>query len=207
MSHDKFFEKAKEWDKHPERLRVADEFAAKVEKLVTFTPQSEVLDFGCGTGAIGLRFGKRVKTLFLLDTSEAMLGLLNGKIENNDFGNVQVISVPLQEAGLSAGKMDVILTSMALHHIEDLPEIFEIMEAILKQGGQLIIGELLPEDGSFHGDEVVPHNGLSPEQLGEMLECAGFSVNGFYEHGVVNKPGKDGLLQQYEKFVLEAVKP
>ena len=202
MSQDEFTRKAKEWDSNPERKRIADEFAAAVEKAVDFTAESEVLDFGCGTGLVGLRFGKRVKSLYVLDTSAAMLDMLNAKLASEDFGNVRVIPVALHEAGLAEGSLDAIFTSMAMHHVEDLPEVLELMGKLLKKGGKLVIGELLPEDGSFHGDNVVPYNGFEPDELAAKVTNAGFSAVQHHEHGIYNKPDKEGVVRQYGTFVL-----
>ncbi|WP_419783206.1 class I SAM-dependent methyltransferase [Maridesulfovibrio sp.] len=202
MSQNEFTMKAKEWDSNPERRRIADEFAAAVEKTVDFTADSKVLDFGCGTGMVGLRFGKSVKTLYALDTSDAMLGMLRAKLSDEDFGNVQVLAVPLHEAGIPENSLDVIFTSMAMHHVEDLPEVLMLMGRLLKSGGKLVVGELLPEDGSFHGDNVVPYNGFKPDDLATMVEKAGFSTVSHHEHGIYNKPDKEGVVRQYGTFVL-----
>lgn len=202
MSQDEFTQKAEEWDSNPERQRIADEFAAEVEKAVDFMPESEVLDFGCGTGLVGLRFGKRVKTLYALDTSEAMLGMLGAKLENEDFGNVQVIPKTLHEADFPAESLDAIFTSMAMHHVEGLPEVLELMAKLLKKSGKLVIGELLPEDGSFHGDNIVPFNGFEPDYLAGLVCEAGFSNVQHHEHGIYNKPDKEGVMHQYATFIL-----
>ncbi|WP_432737855.1 class I SAM-dependent methyltransferase [Maridesulfovibrio sp. FT414] len=206
MSDDAFIERAKIWDKHPELCRIADEFAAEVEKIVTFGPEDVVMDFGCGTGQVGLRFSTRVRHMVMLDTSAAMLAVLGEKLERNHIDNVEVISKPLPGAELSSGQMDTVFTSMALHHVENLGGLFNDIHGLLKPEGRLILGELLPEDGSYHGDEIVPHHGFNPESLKLELEENGFSVSRCYEHGVVNKPGKDSVLRQYGKFVLEARK-
>lgn len=204
MSDDAFIAVAEEWDRHPGRCRIADEFVAEVERLISFNPQQVVLELGCGTGLVGLRFASRTKSMLMLDTSESMLAVLNRKIRSNGLGNVQVIAAPVQEAGLSAGTLDAVFSSMALHHMDDLQEVLCSVKDLLKPGGQFVIGELLPEDGSFHADEAVPHNGFDPALLGEMLESSGFAVNRHYENGIINKPGKDGRLRHYGKFVLEA---
>ncbi|WP_320006118.1 class I SAM-dependent methyltransferase [Maridesulfovibrio sp.] len=202
MFHDKFIIKAKEWDSNPERLRIIDEFAAEVEKEVDFSKDSEVLDFGCGTGLVGLRFGKKVKTLYALDTSEAMLGMLQAKLENEDYGNVRVLSVSMHESGIPENSLDAIFTSMAMHHVADLPDVLQQMVRLLKSGGKLIVGELLPEDGSFHGDNVVPYNGFEPDELAAMVTKAGFSAVSHHAHGIYSKPDKEGVVRQYGTFVL-----
>ncbi|WP_319764703.1 class I SAM-dependent methyltransferase [Maridesulfovibrio sp.] len=202
MNQDEFTRKAKKWDSNPERKRIADNFAAAVEKAVDFTEKSEVLDFGCGTGLVGLRFGKRVKTLYALDTSAAMLDMLNAKLADEDFGNVVVIPVALHEAVLRNDSLDAIFTSMAMHHVENLPEVLEQMRKLLKKDGKLVIGELLPEDGSFHGDNVVPYNGFEPEYLAEMVTNAGFYAVEHQNLGIYNKPDKEGVVRQYGTFVL-----
>lgn len=206
MSNDEFTRKAKEWDSNPERVRVADEFAAEVEKIADLNSQSEVLDFGCGTGLVGLRFSPQVKKLYMLDTSEAMLGMLQSKLAGGDFGNVEVVSVSLQDAKIPEDRLDAIFTSMAMHHVEDMPEVLASMKLILKKGGKLIIGELLPEDGSFHGENYVPYKGFEPEGLAGMLKEAGFTVVQHFELGLMKKADKDGVMHKYGRFVLEARK-
>ncbi|THB71665.1 MAG: class I SAM-dependent methyltransferase [Desulfovibrio sp.] len=203
MSDDMFGEAATTWDDNPERVRMAEEFSREVEKLFAFTPETVAMDFGCGTGLIGLRLAPRVKKLYMVDSSQAMLAVLRSKLDSENIANVVVSSAPLGKA-VEKTSLDLVFSSMALHHVDDLPKLFTDMHAVMKPGAALIIGELLAEDGSFHGDKAVPHHGFVPEELAALMEERGFEVLHHHAHGMVNKPGPDGGLRQFGKFVLKA---
>ena len=194
MAADAFVEKAKTWDADPERSRMAAEFAAEVARLARLTPQTVALDFGCGTGLVGLQFAGLVKELYLLDTSEAMLSVLKEKVDASLSDTVHIVAGPLGDAVVGPATLDVIFTARALHHVKDLPELFGRMNRALKPGGQLIIGDLLAEGRQFprRGGRP-PTRGLSPERLADVLAGCGFSVVRHYEDGVINKVGKDGV--------------
>jgi ubiquinone/menaquinone biosynthesis C-methylase UbiE len=95
-----------------------------------------------------------------------------------------------------------IVSSMTLHHIKDLKDIFQKFYNILKDGGFIAIADLKTEDGTFHSNnDGVFHFGFKKEELFEILEEIGFKNLDFQTINTIKKPHKE-----FEVFLLTAFK-
>jgi len=75
---------------------------------------------------------------------------------------------------------DGIISSMTLHHIEDIPGLFKRFYNLLRPGGFIALGDLVKEDGSFHADNTgVMHFGFEKEDILTWLSDAGFFQSGY----------------------------
>ena len=79
--NDTFAEKAKKWDSNPQIIALADLFSAELDKIVPDHSGLAVLEFGCGTGLVGLRYAEKAASLDMIDTSPALLDVLRSKDE------------------------------------------------------------------------------------------------------------------------------
>ena len=80
----------------------------------------------------------------------------------------------------------------ALHHVEDIAELFRIFHGLLNEGGFLALADLETEDGSFHPDnEGVHHFGFDREALIDMARNAGFRDPEVSTASVLRKPHGD----------------
>ena len=121
--NDTFVEKAKMWDSNPQIIALADLLSAELDKIVPNHNGLAILEFGCGTGLVGLRYAEKAATLDMVDASPAMLDVLRTKDE------ARASHVTVHEGTLSMliGQVvapesaDWVISNMALHHIEDIP--------------------------------------------------------------------------------------
>ena len=60
--NDSFAEKANQWDT-PERTALADKFAGELNKIVPDCSGLTLLELGCGTGLVGLRYAAKAAAL------------------------------------------------------------------------------------------------------------------------------------------------
>ena len=79
--NDTFAEKAKMWDSNPQVMALADLFSAELNKIVPDHSGLAILEFGCGTGLVGLRYAEKAASLDMVDASPAMLDVLRDKNE------------------------------------------------------------------------------------------------------------------------------
>ncbi|MHC1779034.1 MAG: methyltransferase [Bacteroidales bacterium] len=199
---DYFHNKADNWDT-PMKLEMADNFIMEMFKSISFNKDQKVLDFGCGTGLAGLRIAPLVKSIVFMDISRKMLDVLATKIGGDDEnykginGKATIINGGIEK--YTTDDIDVIFSLMALHHIEDTQAVFEHISTILKPGGFLVIGDLKEEDGSFHGDERVPHNGFDVDTLASQVENSDMEIILADTYNTLNKNGKE-----YDQFILIA---
>ena len=184
-----FDKKAANWDSGDIRVNGAKKIADAIEKKIELTQDMEVLDFGVGTGLLGFEVAKKVKQVYGVDTSAGMLAKLQEK--NSETLNIipiqqDIIQKPLKQ------KFDGIVSSMTLHHVENLEEFFRTIRENLKENGFIAIADLEEEDGTFHSDnEGVHHFGFEEQKLREVVEQAGFKDIVIENINTINKPHRD----------------
>jgi predicted TPR repeat methyltransferase len=158
---------------------------------VPLSRELNVLDYGCGTGLVTLELGPQVGSITGADTSPGMLDTLAGKA--NALG-IPVRLVPLDAVGNGdlGGPYDLVVSSMTLHHVSDMPALFVRLMQHLNPGGWVALADLDEEDGSFHGDMAgVHHQGFPRKQVMDWLEDAGFGRIQIETATVTQKDGKD----------------
>ena len=170
----RFDQEAATWDENPRRVRMTKAIAETIAQNVPLSGALEVLDFGCGTGLLTLKLRPSVGTITGVDTSPGMLEVLRRKVLEQHLEGVE--AVLLEEDGLFQGAYDLIVSSMALHHVQDLPALFRQFRAHLCPGGHIALADLDREDGTFHGKaEDVFHLGFERGELKALLAEAGFA--------------------------------
>jgi hypothetical protein len=69
----------------------------------------------------------------------------------------------------------MIVSSMVLHHIPDVPETVRRLRPCLRPNGWIALADLDSEDGTFHPDPTgVCHHGLDRNEVCRWLQDAGF---------------------------------
>lgn len=162
MSH--FNEIANEWDS-PEKTQKMKSLASKVLEQVSLNKDLDILDFGGGTGLFGLEFENFAKSLEVIDTSEAMIEVFKKKTTGDKRFNSRILNLESQELNST---YDLIVSSMAFHHLNNPQAVLKKLAAALNDGGKILIVDLDKEDGSFHPDNKVmgvKHFGFSKEDL------------------------------------------
>ena len=194
-----FDTRAKEWDKGETRVAGTLTIAEAIAARHAFHKEMEVLDFGVGTGLLGFEIAPKVKRLYGVDTSKKMLEQVEAKNTPEAFIEPifqDIIQTPLQKS------FDALISSMTLHHIEDLELFFKTIYKNIKPGGFIAIADLEKEDGTFHSDNSgVFHFGFEEEQLIEVAEKCGFKNLCFEEINSIKKPHKE-----FKVFLLTATK-
>lgn len=128
MPHDNFKDKAKDWDKNSNaNTKTIGE--AILEKI-TLNNEMELLDFGTGTGLLGFEIARHVRKVYGVDTSRSMLDELCSK--NTPELSIEpllqdIIASPLKRS------FDGLVSSMTLHHIENLERFFPQFTQIYKR--------------------------------------------------------------------------
>jgi len=192
MSGSEHFDQASAtWDLADRRVALAHAVAQAIAARVPLAKTQSVLDFGCGTGLITLELGPLVGSITGADTSPGMLMTLTGK--------AKALGIPLQTLKLDStgtddlgGPYDLIVSSMTLHHVADVPALFNQFARHLRPGGQVALADLDEEDGSFHETTMsIPHHGFPREQIQAWLGDAGFQDIHLETATVTLKEGKD----------------
>lgn len=182
---------AKDWDKSDFRLSLAKNITDKILDSVALSKDDVVMDFGCGTGLVGLNIAPFVKKLIGADLSSNMLESFKSKAQTGNLSNVEATQLEV-DSDLSHLKLDAIVSAMALHHIENPSKQFERFASAIKSGGVLAIADLALEDGSFHeNNNGVYHFGFSEAEFESFFVENGFEKPTIVVAHTVKKPNRD----------------
>lgn len=170
----RFDQAAAAWDDKPQRVILARRVAEAIQSTLPLHNGMTALEYGCGTGLVCRALSPLLGQVTALDTSSNMLEQLQNRLDEEGIANISPLLHDLTEAPLADGPFDLIMSSMVLHHIADLPSLTARLLALLRPGGWLAIADLAPEDGSFHDDNTgVVHHGIDPDQLVRIFAAHG----------------------------------
>jgi 2-polyprenyl-3-methyl-5-hydroxy-6-metoxy-1,4-benzoquinol methylase len=175
MSHPNFFDdKARTWDADPAKHDRARRVAEAIRATVPGLESKSILEYGSGTGLLGLALQPHVARVTLADTSREMLAVAEDKIRAAGITNATTMSLDLGAGPIPEARFDLVCSLMTLHHVPDTDAILAAFHAILSPGGALCISDLDAEDGSFHGHGSPVHHGFDRADLARRMERAGF---------------------------------
>jgi ubiquinone/menaquinone biosynthesis C-methylase UbiE len=206
MVENRFDTVATDWDKDKRRLELANAISAHLA-LLPLHVGMRAMEYGCGTGLVGLNLANRLASLVAADSSSGMLEIIKAKIVEMGIKNVFPCLLDLHHDDCDQD-FDLIFSAMTLHHLSDIDVILLKFFQCLKPGGILAIADLDEEDGSFHQDnpEGVMHRGFNREKLAGDIRKLGFlSVQVSTAHTILKKNSK-GAEMPYSVFLMTAMK-
>ena len=197
---DLFNEKASDFDASDMIKKLSSAVGLSILDKVNFHDQMVVMDFGAGTGLISSHVAPLVNKIVAVDISKAMLDKLVSKPEL--YGKVEAVCQNIIDKPLDTN-FDLIMSAMALHHIEDTREIIRTFLDHLKPGAMIALADLDKEDGSFHPEntEGVFHFGFERDLLENILD-----ENGFYNIEFTTAHTINGETKNYPIFLVTATK-
>ena len=186
---DNFKDKAQNWDNGEIRVNGAKAIADAIEKEIPLRQEMEILDFGVGTGLLGFSIAPKVKKVYGVDTSAKMLEKLQEKntpqLEIKAY-HQDIIKDPLTK------QFHGLISSMTLHHVENLDAFFQTIYNNIKEKGFIAIADLESEDGTFHSDNTgVHHFGFDSSSLSKIVQKHGFKDVKIQNINTIHKPHKD----------------
>ncbi|WP_457744547.1 class I SAM-dependent DNA methyltransferase [Sulfurimonas sp.] len=195
----KFDTRANNWDNGDIRVKGAKKIAEAINAVIDLNKDMQIIDFGTGTGLLGFSIAPSVKQVYGVDTSAKMLEKLKEK-NTSELSIIpyhqDIIKEPLTQ------EFDGLISSMTLHHVQDLEAFFATIYKNIKKDGFIAIADLEKEDGTFHSDnEGVHHFGFEKEELIQIVQKSGFKNIKFQTINTIKKPHKD-----FNIFLLTAYK-
>ncbi len=184
---DHFENRSKSWDMNSKRVQNAKAIADLIVKNINLDSSMELMDFGAGTGLLSYCIAPHVHKIVAVDNSPSMLMEFKNKCD--DFSCVtEVVEKDLSTESIDK-KFDGIISSMTIHHLEDLSALFVKFYDMLNDNGFIALADLDKEDGSFHSDNTgVFHYGFDRELLENIAKEAGFTDIKFDHASTIEKP-------------------
>jgi ubiquinone/menaquinone biosynthesis C-methylase UbiE len=198
-----FDQEAANWDQVPGRVKVAKDIAHSIIQEITLTSDMDVLDFGCGTGLLTFALQPFVRSITGVDSSQGMLDVFKTKIKEQNLINVKADYIDLDKDDVLTGSYHLIVSSMTLHHIQNITPLLKQFYSILLPSGQLAIADLDLDDGKFHSNnEGVFHFGFDRKELHKMFIDIGFSDVRHLTAAQVEKPVESGRTRLFTMFLI-----
>lgn len=192
--HKRFDDEAATWDDDPghEKRQVA--VARAIKEALDLSPRMKVVDVGAGTGRLSILLADLVGSVVVTDPSDGMVQVARERIEAAGLSDrLRAVQADLTVDRLD-GAYDVVWSSMALHHVEDLDGLLRSVAGLLVDGGRLCIADLDEDpDGDFHADKVdfAGHHGFDRQRLAEQLARAGFADVSFVDATTILKGNRE----------------
>jgi ubiquinone/menaquinone biosynthesis C-methylase UbiE len=188
--HQRFDDAAATWDDDPDHEKRQAAVARAIRQAVNLSPRMTAVDVGGGTGRLSILLADLVGSVVVTDPSAGMVQVARERIEAAGLGDrLRAVQADLTTDRLD-GSYDVVWSSMALHHVQDLDGLLRSVAGLLVNGGRLCIADLDEDpDGAFHADKIDfdGHHGFDRQRLAEQLVSAGFADVNFVDATTIIK--------------------
>lgn len=150
------------WDRMADRYfkqPIGDEAAyqRKLEKTREYlTPQSDVLEFGCGTGGTAVLHAPFVQSYLATDISGEMLRIAETRAAEASVTNVTFERASFADLDRPDASFDAVLGLSILHLVPDRDEAIAKAGALLKPGGVLVTSTVCMLNGYWFFWPIAP---------------------------------------------------
>ncbi|KOS67037.1 methyltransferase type 12 [Lysinibacillus contaminans] len=158
----------------PERIQIAKLSSDAIHNFLVDAKSKDAIDFGCGTGLVGMNLLNEFNSMLFLDTSQNMINQINQKITDFNIQNVDTLCFDIEKESLSDihVQADYIFMSQVLLHIHDVELVLSRLFDVLNEGGHLLIVDFNKNEKIV--SDIV-HNGFNPEDLSDIMTKIGYS--------------------------------
>ena len=187
MSQDKAF-----WDRIARKYAqdpIADQtsYEHKLEKTrAHFTPESRVLEYGCGTGSTAILHAPHVREIVATDLSDEMIAIARERAAEAGVNNIRFEATDVADLHEPDESFDVVLALNVLHLVPDRQAAMRLSRDLLKPGGVFITSTACLGDGMAFLALIKPVMRLfrawpdfqifKETRLAEELRTSGFEI-------------------------------
>lgn len=157
----------------PERIQTAKRSSEAIRNYLVDTKGKHAIDFGCGTGLVGMNLLSDFHSVLFLDTSQNMIDQIKGKIADSKTQNAETLCFNLEEDSLPDLHADYIFMVQVLLHVQDTASLLAKLYQVLNEGGHLLIVDF-DKNEKITSDLV--HNGFDQEELAAAMTKIGYEA-------------------------------
>ncbi|MEQ1884439.1 MAG: methyltransferase domain-containing protein [Bryobacteraceae bacterium] len=163
---------------------VTNEESHQIPKLLELTPESNVLEIGCGSGAYAVHLAGSIGcSVTGLDVNENGVNNANKLVEERGLSE----KVRFQQCDVSKGipfeerTFDAVFANDALCHIPGRQQLLEEIYRVLKLRGRMLFSDALIIGGAVTAEEIAARSSIGyyvyspPGENVTMLEAAGYA--------------------------------
>lgn len=155
----------------PERIHISKMSSDAIREYAGEAKHKDAIDFGCGTGLVGMNLISDFRSMLFLDTSPNMIHQVKQKIADHNIQNANTLCFDFEKDGLSGLRADYILMVQVLLHIEDYASVLTRLLDVLDEGGHLLIVDF---DKNEHVVSDIVHNGFHQDELTDTMKKIGY---------------------------------
>jgi len=143
-------------DMHQARAYAAADFSephnAFVDHFRSRFPEfssGEILDLGCGTADVVIRFAAKYPLVQItgIDGASAMLNIARQDVERNRLSDrIELEQYFLPDQRLTGRKFDAVISNSLLHHLEDPMDLWKTLKICAKESAPVFIMDLMRPD-------------------------------------------------------------
>ena len=184
----------------PERIRIAKIISNAVREYIVDGKNKSAIDFGCGTGLVGMDLLDEFRSVTFLDTSQNMLRQIEQKMAEAHIRNADTLCFDFETTFRSDIRTDYVIMAQVLLHISNVEPVLSKLYEVLNPDGHLLIIDF-DKNKEIASDMV--HNGFDQGQLINLMNQMGFkdvTAKTFYTGS------KIFMNQDASMFILDAKK-
>ena len=154
----------------PETIKLSNITSNTIFEALDKGMKKKAIDFGGGTGLVGLQLINYFQSMLFLDASQEMIDQVNLKIEKLGIKNVNTLCTNLENEGQLSFQADTIFSSMAFHHIGNYNDLLTKMHDMLEEKGQLVLVDMEKQPQKNHGTTDGYDHGFDRHKLSSVME-------------------------------------
>ncbi len=148
---------------------------ALAHTLITLLPAQNVADLGAGEGTLSQLLAKTAKKVIAIDNAPKMVEFGRKLAAEHGLTNLEYRLGDIEDPPIDEGSVELAILSQALHHAIHPERAIAAAHRMLKDGGRLVILDLLSHQFERARELYADHwLGFSEVQLHQWLEEAGF---------------------------------
>lgn len=154
-----------------ERIQTAQASSDALRKYIVDGKSKKAIDFGCGTGLVGMNLIDDFDSMLFLDTSPNMIQQIELKISDLNIQNANTLCFDIEQEELTGVHADYIFMAQVLLHIQDIELMLSRLYHVLNDGGHLLIIDFNKNENVV-SDMV--HNGFDQAKLTDVMTQIGY---------------------------------
>ncbi len=183
-----------------ERIHIAKVSSEAIRDYLVDAKSKAAIDFGCGTGLVGMDLLSEFNAMLFLDTSPNMISQIQQKISDLHTQNVETLCFDFEKEHPLDIHADYIFMAQVLLHIDDFEVLLARLYDVLNEGGHLLIVDF-DKNEEIVSDLV--HNGFDQEKLADVMRGIGYRD---IQSKTIYTGSKIFMGQDASMFILDAQK-
>ncbi|HEV7837299.1 MAG TPA: class I SAM-dependent methyltransferase, partial [Gemmatimonadaceae bacterium] len=128
--------------------RAVPRYDEMVSRLLEYVPADarSIVELGCGTGNLSLQLAAKFPraALSFVDASPEMIAVTRSRIEqaiSSESPRANFLAERFEQLELPEGSVDVVVSSISLHHVEDKARLYARVRSFLRAGGRFCFAD------------------------------------------------------------------